>query len=348
MGPRYDPGAVPPENSPRGRLVRRIALAIGAVVCALGLAEVALRVASPSYAERKADYRIRPMRTAQPTWLYEPGSEIVFTWDGDPNGVLPDGAVQRIPVNAFGVRGALPPAPLAADPRPRVVMLGDSFTFGEGVELEDTFVRRVERRLGREGASGPRLFNAGVAGHGTVEEAARVPHILTTYAPTAIVLVFVPNDAIHFSESAERGADLLNAATPGGLRLLGLWGRGEAAAATDAWYRSYYLGERREHWDRAAGALGSMANQCRDAGVRFGVAIFPLLHALDAYPFTEIHTEVRKACAQREIPVIDLLDAFAGRDAAGLWVHPADRHPNLHAHEIVAAPLADFTRELLR
>ena len=49
-------------------------------------------------------------------------------------------------------------------------MLGDSFTFGEGVPDEETFVARLDAALRGEGLQ---VLNAGVAGHGTVEEAAR-------------------------------------------------------------------------------------------------------------------------------------------------------------------------------
>ncbi len=310
------------------------------VVVALTLGEALVRVARPGYAERRAEYAIRPVSEEPPSWVYEPGSKVVFTWDGDPIGVLPGGARMEIAINGAGLRGPLP-APGAGS----VVVLGDSFTFGEGVELADTFVERLAARPD----IGAPFVNAGVAGHGTIEEAARLDAMLTHFRPRAVLLVFVPNDAIPWQDSAARGADLLNAPALGGSRLVQfvrtLASRGDA----ERWYLSYYTGDRKEHWAAAREALVWMGRTCASRGVRFGVAAFPLMHRLHDYPFTAITELVREAAKDAGAQFVDLTPAFAGRyDERELWVHPADRHPNARAHAIAAEAMAPLVRQLLR
>jgi hypothetical protein len=43
--------------------------------------------------------------------------------------------------------------------------------------------------------------------------------------------------------------------------------------------------------------------------------------------------------------VLDLFDAFRGRDGPSLWVHPTNQHPNEEAHAIAAEALGRFLRE---
>jgi hypothetical protein len=57
--------------------------------------------------------------------------------------------------------------------------------------------------------------------------------------------------------------------------------------------------------------------------------IFPELHQLDDHePFRDIYALVERMWRANGIPVVNLWDAFKGRDPRTLWVHPADVHPN--------------------
>ena len=79
------------------------------------------------------------------------------------------------------------------------------------------------------------------------------------------------------------------------------------------------------------------------SGARFLVVILPWLYDLDdSYPFLEIHGTVQGFCAENGIPALDLFPAFRGREAAELWVHPTDQHPNAAAHRIIAEAVHDY------
>ncbi|OGL54617.1 MAG: hypothetical protein A3G31_12105 [Candidatus Schekmanbacteria bacterium RIFCSPLOWO2_12_FULL_38_15] len=53
----------------------------------------------------------------------------------------------------------------------RILVLGDSFTFGAGVEFEDTFVKQLESILGEKNDGKKyEVINAGVMGYGTDQE----------------------------------------------------------------------------------------------------------------------------------------------------------------------------------
>ena len=54
----------------------------------------------------------------------------------------------------------------------RIVALGDSLTFGQGVPLASTYPKQLERLLNEKMGGGPRfeVLNAGVQGYNTVQE----------------------------------------------------------------------------------------------------------------------------------------------------------------------------------
>jgi lysophospholipase L1-like esterase len=74
-----------------------------------------------------------------------------------------------VSINRFGIRNAelTPSHPLGTR---RIVVLGDSFTFGQGVDDETLFTTQLERRLNRGGGGKYEVINAGVPGYGTTQE----------------------------------------------------------------------------------------------------------------------------------------------------------------------------------
>jgi hypothetical protein len=232
------------------------------------------------------------------------------------------------------------------------MMVGDSFTFGEGVAEEDTFAARVERALAPRFTPPPQMIAAAVPGYGSDNEAARLPEWLAEFAPRAVVVVFVPNDPIPLDEELSH-EDLMTVGArdtgPYVLRLLrGALGRSAANRAVEEWYDSFYFGAHRERWDASRAALADMKRRTVAAGARFGVVVFPLLHRLDERPFAKIHEAVAAACAEIGAPVLDLTAALAREPDRALWVHPADHHPDARAHELAAEAISPFVESLLR
>ena len=337
-----------PAGAPRfPRLQRLLAAALG-ILAALAMAEGALRWTGFGVREPRVDDFHVTRDPAEAFWRIAPGSNGSHRWDGDPYGTLPPGARMDYAFGADGLRGE-PPDPA----RPAVLVLGDSFTFGEGVRAEDTFCARLERAFAdRPGA--PAFVNAGVPGYGTVEEAARLPELLARYRPRAVLLVAIPNDAVPAREEI-RVPDLINDRNPGapaGLRLSALVravaSRGARERDVEAWYLSYYFGERAARWEEARRALDSIRADCAARHLPLGVALFPLIHRMKERPFARIHAAYESACADRGLPFLDLMPFLQVEPERSLWVHPTDHHPNARGHELAAAGLKPFVETLFR
>ena len=90
--------------------------------------------------------------------------------------------------NADGWRDAARYKPERDPSTPRLLVLGDSFTFGEGVDYESIFPVVIEERLGIE------VVKAGIPGYDTRLEVLLLERLLARYRPDAVLLIWVPND----------------------------------------------------------------------------------------------------------------------------------------------------------
>lgn len=97
----------------------------------------------------------------------------------------------RIEVNSLGLRDR------EYGPRrpsiPRILAVGDSFTFGDGVELIETWPKQLEQALHASGLAAE-IVNAGTSGYGTLQYAALVRRLLPIYSPDLVIVMVTFND----------------------------------------------------------------------------------------------------------------------------------------------------------
>lgn len=100
----------------------------------------------------------------------------------------------RIRTDAAGVRKEVD----LRRPKPpgvyRIVLLGDSQAFGQGVEWADTFGELIAGELTQRSGHTVEVVNLGVDGYNTVQEAAALRHKGLSYEPDCVVVLFVGND----------------------------------------------------------------------------------------------------------------------------------------------------------
>jgi lysophospholipase L1-like esterase len=94
-------------------------------------------------------------------------------------------------INAVSCRGS--ELPIARHYKlPNIVALGDSYTFGAGVDDGDEYPAVIERRL----AGKAEVINLGVGGWGLTQEIRRYYELGALYQPVAVVLQFSANDPL--------------------------------------------------------------------------------------------------------------------------------------------------------
>ncbi|RME55705.1 MAG: SGNH/GDSL hydrolase family protein [Deltaproteobacteria bacterium] len=239
----------------------------------------------------------------------------------------------------------------------RIVVLGDSFTLGEGVHFPDIYPRRLEALLKKACNCPVDVVNLSFMGAATYHEAILLEHKGLPLSPDIVIVGFVLNDALHPAREMTDVVDNFMLFNPDLFEkgrksnwltrhsrlarwLFDRYRLARLRRETEAAYRSLYR-EEELGFRLMKQALVRMKEMTQARGAHLLVAIFPLMYDLDdSYPFRSIHRLILDLCAAEGIDAVDLFPDFRGIDARELWAHPSDHHPNERAHAIIAEALA--------
>jgi len=304
------------------------------------------------------------------TWA--PGTVFYLCYRGGDRPYMDARGCARVEINSLGIRDR-PDLTWEKPPgERRVLCLGDSFTFGWGVDAASTWVRRVETDLRtRAGLGDVRTVNCGAAGTLYVDEYWwGLRDRFGRLQPDAVVVSICLNDVALMPQTVALESPTVASRPAYPLALLRLadaawafahrfdldpnvdWGRLLLDIPPgDPWYVA--KAETPDmFWPSGnpQAALRAARDWCGEHRAAFGVVVWPLFQNLgreDHYPFRTLHGVVARFCADERIPVLDLLDTFIGQRAEELWVDPSDMHGNEKAHALAAPAIAAFVAELL-
>jgi lysophospholipase L1-like esterase len=233
----------------------------------------------------------------------------------------------------------------------RAMMLGDSTTFGWGVNGEDTAAKLLERKLNADlpaGYNRVEVMNTGVGNYDTVQEVTYYETIGWKYHPDLVVLVFFINDPepvpIEKKGFLIDRSYLIAFATN---RIDGLMRHAGVRPDWKAYYASLYNDDR-PGFQACKRALISLANSTRSHGAKLLVAILPELHQInnDSYPFKAAHQKITDVMAAENVPVLELIDGLKDRGPEEtLWVTALDDHPNAKANNLISDQLEQWILE---
>jgi hypothetical protein len=216
----------------------------------------------------------------------------------------------------------------------RIMMLGDSLTFGWGVKAEDTPSKLMEASL-NQGLDKPRyeVMNTGVGNYNTAMEVAYFFDKGRLLNPDVVVLNYFINDAeptpirkdsslIEHSEAAVMVAGAYDKVART------YFGR----ADWQAYYRGLY-GQSEPGWLAAKDAVARLADYCREHGIKLLFVNYPELHVLKSYPFADVTQSVEAVAKDNNVAFVDLLPSIAALEPTTLWVSNEDAHPDALANE---------------
>jgi len=246
----------------------------------------------------------------------------------------------------------------------RVVILGDSFAEGQGVQEGETLARVLARLLEQRAPGRYEVRNCGRRGADFPEIYEAFEDVLP-YEPDIVVYTLTLNDAVQPPGFRARQSylndwilDRTNVPDDPDLspsflrprvfdfvsdRVLGfITGR-----ETTRWYLDMWSDANREGWARTQEYLREMRRRLNQKGARLLVAPWPLFVSLErGYPFKPVHETIHAFCTVEQIPHHDLLHVFQGRHTSDFWVHPVDHHPNELAHRLAAESLLPVVLKL--
>jgi lysophospholipase L1-like esterase len=164
---------------------QKIGLLLGGLLIALIWGEVLARVfyTPPSFHTNPSLFN--RLRGQRPRWHSEGTYKL---------GTPEHPRLMHVTTNSYGFRGDEFKIPKPAGVH-RILCLGDSITFGWGVDNEQTFPALLQQRLRQAGLGAVEVLNAGIGDIGTEEELDELPAFLDSLEIDEIILGFYLNDS---------------------------------------------------------------------------------------------------------------------------------------------------------
>jgi lysophospholipase L1-like esterase len=295
------------------RVWLRVVTATCGLLVALGLAEAAVRVIA---------FHPRPIK--------------VYSLAADNSG-SPLGSRERL--------ASLPPNPALV----RIAFVGDSFTYGLGVEANQAFPRVAGELLNQRFPGRYATINLGVDGNDLISDWAIINHVRDLLRPQVVVQVMSPND---LDIDLYKGLLPIRGILAGRLwpsRYSRLFELAEARLRVAIAYRrslDYLQGgatqwQQDRSWRIASHEIEAAKRLVEAGGAVYVLVRFPFLLDLRCNPIAESHRRTAEVAERLGITYLDLFEVFGGRDSTAMPL-PDDDHPSAAAHRVAAEAIVDF------
>ena len=228
----------------------------------------------------------------------------------------------------------------------RIAFVGDSFTYGWGIErVEDRYSDRVGRRFEGGGVGAVEVMNVAQPGWDTGDQLQPITDMIEYYDVDEVILCYVLNDIERLLPTTES----FNPSEPPQSRFVNtdasalaehLYYRLVASRAPSVrkfndWLAAGYAQD--TIWAMQRDRLSAIMTTCRERGVVLRVVLLPFLRtgggSLDP---PAVHSQLSEFLRASGLDVLDLLPLVADRDPSQLTVSPRDAHPGEPAQEIFA------------
>lgn len=233
----------------------------------------------------------------------------------------------------------------------RIGVVGDSFTYGQGIAEDARVSNLLEKRLTGDHHSFE-VLNFGISGAETADELLTLTRFVLPSRPDFVILQWFVNDIDDHKEvPREKPARLLPSETLSRV----LQQRSALYYLVEQQYRR--LRQSRSAEDLKFDPNSAKASNYRDLLTRFiqtvrsanvpiAMVIYPQLHEVDGsaakYPQKELIDFVVNVCESQGATCIDLRTVFAPvSPAVKLWANRLDSHPSALANELATNALVE-------
>ena len=253
--------------------------------------------------------------------------------------------------NALGLRGpAIAPRPIGG----RVVVVGDSLTFGWGVELSEAYPAQLEVALEHDCRTPVQVVNAGLPALGLADEMRWLNANGAPLEPSLVIVGFFLND---LEDAAEQTPLPPPAAGRLGVWLHGqsalsrridasLWEKRVRASFTDRYAPEYEPQSAR--WHAALVELDRLDAWSRHERVPVLLAVLPVSVDYEALAWLgPAEDRVVAAASERRIEAVALRERLGRADFSGDRVDRFDPHPSARLHSELARVLAPLVERRL-
>ena len=274
-------------------------------------------------------------------WDYKPQGQHVGVVIKDGNRRVVHEGIEYI-TNSLGLRER------ELDKRPKadktILVLGDSFVWGDGIPAESLVTTKLEKKLNELGYN-IEVVNGGGGGGNAESEYNFLVKLTPIYKPSEVIVFFFTNDILE-DKPTEQGS---------GKRVATSWRQNikEFLRLRSHFFAFLYylykdrvvnhigvpkfmlppdyfnLNDTKPGWRSFKDYVLKMRDFCKENKIAFFYVIIPTLTCLnERYPYKEMHEAVKKFFAESGIEYFDLFPVFSPYRPSQLWVNLENSHWN--------------------
>ncbi len=234
----------------------------------------------------------------------------------------------------------------------RIAFLGDSVTYGAGVEQEQGFVHLIEGLLNNGKPLCYVTINLGEPGTDPADQVQVYQRVRHAVRPDVLVHMLYCNDLGRDLYEDLKFIHDLQFRKSWPAQVSHVWRYFERRVRYEMVFQhtvDYFRGgdspfKRDQAWQRLTGAVREVQAMAQADGARYVMVMWPWLARLDDYPLQDVHRRMQNVAEQLDAPFFDLLDTFRGRNARRMRLSIIDEHPSPMAHRLGAQAIAEYLR----
>jgi len=248
----------------------------------------------------------------------------------------------------------------------RIVMLGDSFTFGDGLPIEHTIAKQLECILNENNKNNQyEVMNFGISGYNTMSEVIFFEQKALKYKPDIVFIMYFLNDpdktTINFS-LGNYGLEvclflkdyfsgkiidkklILQVKNFLGSKLVEK--KLKAIHDNNSDLNTYYhfIHNIPFYWDDVKDSFKKLRKLCDKNNIKTTIAVIPELNvsSLSEYDYADIHSLVLNEASTNGFNTIDILPFFENLDINSLKLSKFDHHTSAFGNRIIAYSIASL------
>ena len=238
----------------------------------------------------------------------------------------------------------------------RIMIVGDSFTFGDGVKATETYPFKLQQKLQAQQDGQFQVINLGIMGLNTDQEALILtrqnPYFgepVLTLKPDLVILTFSVDDIEGRPDPGDRPEvtllpeDVHQFLSDRSRLYLALHHTLNYVLSSTGIQRSYteYLQHLYQNdspkWQEFQQSLNLFIDTVQQDQTPMLLVIFPAMEQLnESHPFLDLYAHIKDMAHAKGVEVLNLFPSFYGKNASSLRVSLLNGHPNAAAYEIVA------------
>ena len=235
----------------------------------------------------------------------------------------------------------------------RILALGDSYIWGEGLHENELITSKIEKHLDSVYTQTVEVINSGIGAFNTRDEYSQLVRLFPVYKPDIVILFFFTNDLLPKDSTGESLS----------------W-----KAKTNLFLREnskfyaflYYLiksslnsiistpkfilpgeyfdfSDSNKGWVRFKKYFLEIKKYCQRANAELIFVFIPTLTNLDLnYPYAELKENVSKYVIEKNVHYFSFYDIFARYEPIDLWVSKENTHWNDRATTIASDALCNY------